>query len=510
MGITRSLSRTLPAACALGFVALGGCGGGGGGGGGGGPPPPNPPPPFHLIAPNGGEAWVVGSQRTVSWSRGTYTGLVDVDLSRDGGATWEALVLGTPNDGSVVVTVPDAVGPTTRIQVSAADDDPSVAGIPSDGSDGNFAISAASFVETSAGFTPSTYFGFATGDFDGDGVLDVVLGGDDTGTRFLHGAGDGTFLDRPCAIVGVTYASVAAADFDGDGDLDVAISGYFLGTLPGTAGPVCRVYRNDGHGAFTDTGAALQGAYDGCVSWGDFDGDGDPDLLVSGNADAYAMPGVPPHLITGLYRNDGGGAFSPVAQAFVGLATTSAAWGDFDRDGDLDLVVAGSDGVQPVTTLYRNDGGGVFADAGAGIVGVSYASVSWGDMDRDGDVDLAISGYSATGAVTRVYRNDAGTLVDAAAGFVGTYAGQVAWADYDGDGDLDLAVVGTGDLGPESHVYRNDGTGLVDAGAFVFGGWGARCAWGDFDRSGLLDLLVCPGIDLSLPTANTAARLYRN
>ena len=123
-------------------------------------------------------------------------------------------------------------------------------------------------------------------------------------------------------------------DYDGDGDPDLYLVNG--GVLPGfvAAKPVQgALYRNDGHGAYTDvtreSGLAHEGYGMGAVA-GDYDNDGDPDLFVT----HYGR--------NRLFRNNGNGTFTDVtAEAGVGKPSwgTSAAWSDLDGDGDLDLFV---------------------------------------------------------------------------------------------------------------------------------------------------------------------------
>ncbi|MDA0310656.1 MAG: VCBS repeat-containing protein, partial [Gemmatimonadetes bacterium] len=121
-------------------------------------------------------------------------------------------------------------------------------------------------------------------------------------------------------------------------------------------------------------------------AWADFDGDGDPDRFVGFNGEPSR-----------LYKNNGVAGFKDVAGA-VGLTVTRAvrtsAWGDFDSDGDADLLL-GYAGDAPVTALYRNDGGDGFVNV-AGEVGLELAEgttrqASWIDYDGDGDLDLFVA-----------------------------------------------------------------------------------------------------------------------
>jgi hypothetical protein len=121
----------------------------------------------------------------------------------------------------------------------------------------------------------------------------------------------------------------------------------------------------------------------------------------------------------------------------------AVAWGDYDNDGDLDLLFAGNSNDGWITRIYRNDGG-TFTNANAGLLGLIWSSAAWGDYDNDGDLDLMIIGYDPVAQVHRsiLYRNDAGAFVDSGATFHNLILGTVSWVDYDNDGRLDLSLAG--------------------------------------------------------------------
>jgi len=289
----------------------------------------------------------------------------------------------------------------------------------------------------------------------------------------------------PTSIVGVSDGSVAWGDYDNDGDLDLLITGNNNGTR------ISKIYRNDGNGSFVDIGAALTGVDNSSVAWGDYDGDGDLDILLTGSTGSAS--------ISKVYRNDGNGVFTDIGAGLTGVAAGgvgggSAAWGDYDNDGDLDILISGSDGTNNFTKVYRNDGNGVFTDIGAPLPGV-IGSVAWGDYDNDGDLDIALAGFDGTNRIGKVYRNDGGTFVDTFAAIARMSSCSLAWGDYDNDGDLDLLMAGAvtngGGILPTSSVFRNDRndtfTGLSTNLTGVFHG---AVAWGDFDNDGDLDILL--------------------
>jgi len=225
---------------------------------------------------------------------------------------------------------------------------------------------------------------------------------------------------------------VAWGDYDGDGNLDVLVSGVGSHDISTT-----EIYKNAGGGVFTNSGIVLTGLARGAAAWGDFDGDGDLDLAITGLTSAS----VPTTIV---YRNNGG-TFTPVAGSFLGVFGGSVTWADYDGDGDLDLMITGSSTAgstgTPVTRLYRNDGNAVFTSVSHPFPPVYFgSSVAWGDYDNDGKLDVAISGVNDVGIlVAGIWHNDgAGHFTDIGANLPGMDLGQVAWGDYDNDGDLYL------------------------------------------------------------------------
>ncbi len=309
--------------------------------------------------------------------------------------------------------------------------------------------------------------------------------------------GDTSFIDSGAPIPGVTDAIVAWGDYDGDGRLDLVVTGRSGST------PTTKLLHNDSGGVFTDTGASLPGVFYGAIAWGDFDNDGDLDLLITG----YGVSGAP---VTKLLRNDGAGTFTEIASGLPNVVASALAWGDFDGDGRLDIILIAQNGSQPVTKIYRNAGGGSFVDMGANLAALFAGSVACGDYDNDGDLDILLMGYDGSGPVTKVYRNDHGVFTDIHANLPNVDNGAAAWGDYDNDGRLDIALVGStysgGVSAPIAKVFHNDGGGnFTDIGAALTPVSLASVGWGDYDNDGDLDLVVSG----STPSGNVT-KVYRN
>jgi hypothetical protein len=302
------------------------------------------------------------------------------------------------------------------------------------------------------------------------------------------------FTDSGAVLTGAAYSAVAWGDYDNDGDLDLLLTGQ-----DSSGGPVTRLYRNDGGGVFTEVSAGLAAVYESSLAWGDYDNDGDLDILLTG----FNGTGN----LTKLYRNDGGGVFTEVVAGLTGVANGSVAWGDYDNDGDLDILLTGHDGMRAVTKLYRN-GGGVFTQTSAGLTAVYHSSVAWGDYDNDGDLDILLSGYDGLTRLTKLYRNEGGgVFTEVSAGLAAVYQSSVAWGDYDNDGDLDVLLMGYSYTGHVTKVYRNDGAGaFTEIAAGLPGIYAGTAVWGDYDNDGDLDVLLT-GYGAS---TSTVTKLFRN
>ena len=225
-------------------------------------------------------------------------------------------------------------------------------------------------------------------DFDGDGDLDLHRVG--TGTCRMY-RNDGTaFVETTPAPLGTPAQCASWGDYNADGFPDM------VSVRDGAAAVLAR---NNGNGTFTNvaTGALAAVAQATSANWVDYDNDGDLDLFI---ADYTALGR--------LFRNDGGDTFTSVPAGVItadtNLHAVFATWADFDNDGDLDVWTGGLSAT-PGARLCRNDGGTFVDDAPfPGIqTGAYYAGAAPADFDGDGDVDLMVGG---TNYADHLYRND--------------------------------------------------------------------------------------------------------
>ncbi len=367
--------------------------------------------------------------------------------------------------------------------------------------------------------------GVAAGDVDGDGWTDLFVTRGGLGPTLLFAnRGDGTF-EEVGAAAGVAIAGEIAvgptfADIDGDGWLDLILGGIF-GASP-------RVFANRGDGTFEEV-TASSGLFSTretySSAFGDYDRDGDLDLFFTHWSPFGGDIGAP-H----LWRNDGRGGFSPVDWT-VEIAplyqqidwTFTANFADIDDDGWPDLLVTGDFGTSQV---FRNRGPG----AGGGPVTFEILTgpvisdengmgAAVGDVDNDGDLDWFVASiwdpdgvaegeWGVTG--NRLYRNlgsgaDGGAVFEDATEHAGVRRGYWAWgscfADFDNDGWLDLfhtngfQAAGAEDFFEDParlFVNNRDGTFIERAGELGLAdtGQGRGVVCFDYDRDGDIDLFV--------------------
>jgi len=310
----------------------------------------------------------------------------------------------------------------------------------------------------------------------------------------------------------------AAGDVDGDGDIDLFVTRLDASDI---------LFINNGDGTFIDgsTGAGFDNfnLQSNAAAFADIDNDGDLDLYVTVVGDAGDVVNNRNY----LFINQGKGTFTEEAVIrSADIASSSyhrsfsIAYGDYDRDGWIDIHVTEWGPANPShSRLLRNLGPafpGQFMDvtnaAGVTLEGVYGFGNTFTDLDEDGWPDLAVSGDFGTSQL--LWNNGDGTFTNGtAAAQVGTDENGMGstFGDYDGDGDLDWFVTSIYDVGPVpcfatgcpwatsgNRLYRNDGnrsfSDVTDAVGVRIGDWGWGAAFFDYDNDADLDLVMTNGV----------------
>ena len=358
--------------------------------------------------------------------------------------------------------------------------------------------------------------GFVDVDLDGFEDLIVINGAAFDSYLYMNN-GDGTFSDRTeasgiAAILNPAGAatdgySVAAADYDTDGDYDLYV----------TAMPTDFLLQNDGSGNFTDvTSAAAAGgppsAQPGSASkiaaWGDYDGDGLMDVVVASSTFDNGSSAY-------LLRNEGNGSFSDVtAQTSMLISAQgnpcAVLWTDMDADGDQDLWVWNDRGDPTSNRSFMRNSNGVFTDdriaVGATFSVAHPMGIDGADLDHDGYIDYYVSNVSNN---PLMHNDGSGNFTDisAQAGSQGDFGWGLGFEDLNHDGWWDIFVAQEDDM-----PYLTFSNQRTSPPTFVRQDWphstvgdghNVAVAFADFDHDGKVDVVTAS-------TSGSRVNLYRN
>lgn len=349
---------------------------------------------------------------------------------------------------------------------------------------------AQTFTESGISLFGIRYGNATWGDYDNDGDLDISICGQHNGASSgLYTNNLGVSFTYSDEVTDLVYANLSWADYDNDGDIDMLA----LGELSGLN---AKLLINNGDNTFTETSDhAIEGAKNAKTDWGDYDNDGDLDLILSGvfdeDNDSCNIK---------IYKNIEGNFTEIDILGIAQVGNGNVEWGDYDNDGDLDILVSGApianSNTNFVCTIYKNENNELFVeDTDNSVIGINEGCSTWGDYDNDGDLDILLCGRSSEGLITRVYKNDNGIYTQNSSVFTGLQDSECKWADLNNDGYLDIVTIGasaTYYASSKTRIYinNNDDTFSELVGAISEGVYMGSIEPGDFDNDGDLDLLI--------------------
>ena len=341
-------------------------------------------------------------------------------------------------------------------------------------------------------------------DVNNDGLNDIILSGYDS-TRFgvfldvILGNSDGS-LSKGYQTNYVTYpdtiaeylggvGNIAVADVNLDGNIDIYINGSAISKL----------LFNTSSGSFSQSNW-LQSMFVTYSNgkWGDVNMDGKPDLFLMG-VNEFSN-----NILNELFINTGSDLEKDPTTIFPGLFTGNSTWGDYNNDGDPDLIIGGqtADPNSSVTRLYQNDPIGrltevTTADA---INGLKAGAFHYSDLDSDGDLDIIMTGWNKIeeNLVTYILENEplgTYTLSSNQIDFAVAY-GTIDAIDFNQDGFKDIVIAGADNVSNYSgkihslagRVYVNNGDGTYSNIKEINGARTARFV--DIDNDRIPDLVA--------------------
>jgi PKD repeat protein len=293
------------------------------------------------------------------------------------------------------------------------------------------------------------------------------------------------------SLMGLDGSDADWGDFDNDGDLDILFDGESFGE---GSFHITKIYKNEGNRTFTEHTDISSIVYsNSSIDWGDYDHDGDLDILICSDSIAPQSSStyLTPYIVR-VFRNDDNNEFIELTDNYLigSFEGSDAVWGDYDNDGDLDILAAGR--LPGCAKIFKNMGDEIFTDINARLNHVN-GKIAWGDYDNDGDLDIVSVNYN----LSTIYRNNGDeTFTEIDAGLTDVAYSSVNWNDYDNDGDLDILLTGLfnnyGETDYGKHVtdlYRNDRndtfTSIETQIRKISHG---SSQWGDYDNDGFIDI----------------------
>jgi gliding motility-associated-like protein len=288
----------------------------------------------------------------------------------------------------------------------------------------------------------------------------------------------------PSGLPDLGNSNAAWGDYDQDGDYDLLLSG-----IDDLTNISCALYRNNGDTTFTNTGILLPQIYQGDVLFLDFNNDNFLDIAVSGKTDENLK-------ITELYSNNGDGSFTKITTDIDSVSSSSLVAADFNNDGTIDILISGTNNSnERVCSILKNTGSNTFQKLSISVEGISNGSIQPADFDKDGKTDLLVFGINNLNQrVGIIYMNEGDfNFSPLSFGLPALAYASSAVGDYNQDGYVDFVVTGMDQSGTlVSKIFKNNGNGtFTDINAGLEGVNQSSSKWGDSDNDGDLDLILC-------------------
>jgi len=293
----------------------------------------------------------------------------------------------------------------------------------------------------------------------------------------LTGSAAAQFETRTTFAVHSEPISIAVGDFNRDGNVDVAVAtelnhkvAIYLGRGDGTFGPF----------GYYNVGGAAE-VHD--IIAADFRRNGILDLAVSADHDDYVN----------VLLGNGNGTFQPARRSQTPTPPSFIASGDFNHDGRLDLVTIDSSGLCPCISILFGHGDGTFAAPINTEPPNAADALGLGDFNHDGNLDLVTVGqFGGDSEVGVLLGNGDGTFTVGDSYPTGGGPQSVAVGDFNGDGELDLAVAEP--LGGQFSIFLGNGDGTFRYGVTLPSFFPSSIQTADFNGDGKLDLVVATGV----------------
>ena len=280
----------------------------------------------------------------------------------------------------------------------------------------------------------SVSFGFNAGDLDGDGDIDIFFARYNTGglphNEVWLNNGDATFTNTYQQLGSRDSSCVVLADFDDDGDLDA---------LVGNSGNNSKeniLWLNDGNGIFSEGSQFIGNDSTLNITSADIDNDNDIDVITANFGTTNRV-----------WKNDGQGFFTN-SQTFEETGIVSLDVSDIDGDNDIDLVMDNK--------VYKNNGNGIFSFHSNILASPlnTASSIKFSDFDGDGDQDMVVGIFDLQHN-NRIFTNDGnGNFTEEFLFPISSYTDTVSIGDIDNDGDMDVFFLNTNNQ--NSRFWKNE------------------------------------------------------